>query len=101
MRAVTDSITVAAATIQTVAITATVSLVEGPQKASVLEAARNRARALAKSQHKIGGKLTPFMVGAALQGEGVEDISVTAPSQDVSKASYMLHPIEITERITI
>ena len=71
VRAVTDSITVVAATIQTVAITATVTLAPGPQKASVLEAAIHRVKVpWPSAQHKIGGKLTPFMVGAALQGEG-------------------------------
>lgn len=83
VRPLTDNVTVQPAEILTYAITATVSVNEGPDAAVVLANCNTAAAAYAADRFKIGSDINLSGIYAALHQPGVEKVVLSAPSADL------------------
>ena len=92
VRPLTDRVYVDAATIVEYAITAELTLYDGPDSAVVIAAAEAAAAATAEALRKLGHDVTRSALFAALHVAGVQNVSLTAPAADVvidaDEASY-------------
>lgn len=84
VRPMTDQVTVQSASIVNWSITASLTLYPGPDSAVVVAAARAAAQAYADSVHKCGYDVSLSGVYAALQQPGVQKVTLTSPSADIS-----------------
>ena len=86
VRPLTDSVSVQPAEIVEYAITATLSLWEGPDASVVIAAAHANLDALITRQQRLGHGITRSGLFAALHVEGVQNVALHAPADDVAVA---------------
>lgn len=84
VRPLCDTVNVQAATIVEYAITAALTLAEGPDSAVVLAAAEASAAAYAAAQHALGQSIYLSAVYAALHVTGVLHVALSAPVADIA-----------------
>ena len=80
----TDVVSVAAAKIVPVTITATLTLYPGPSAATVLAAANAALANVLSANQRLGYTLARSAIIAALQQPGVETVNLVSPAADVS-----------------
>ena len=84
VRPLCDRVTVKSATIITYQIDATLTLANGPDRATVLAAARKATQTYIAAQHKIGHDVTISGLHAALHQSGVHKVVFASPTADIA-----------------
>lgn len=87
VRPLTDEVTVQSATIVDYAVTASIYTYPGPDSAAVLEAAEVALDAYIESVHRIGKDVTLSGIYAALHQPGVQRVSLSSPSANLTIAA--------------
>ncbi|MGC9419657.1 MAG: baseplate assembly protein [Rhodovulum sp.] len=83
VRPLTDQVTVQAATVFPFAVTAALTLYEGPDAWVVRSAAENALAGYVARNHKLGRDVTRSGLFAALHQEGVQNVVLTEPAADI------------------
>ncbi|WP_209120838.1 baseplate assembly protein [Parasedimentitalea maritima] len=83
VRPLTDQVTVQAATITDYAITATLTVLPGPDSTVVRQSAEDAAADFAAAQHRLGRDVTLSGLYAALHRPGVQNVTLTSPAADI------------------
>jgi phage-related baseplate assembly protein len=84
IRPLNDEVFVNAASIVNYSINATLTFFSGPDRSVVLAAAQAAVEAYALNQHKMGMDITVSGIHAALHQPGVQNVSLTTPTADIS-----------------
>lgn len=84
VRPLTDQVTVQAAAIVPVAITAQLTLFPGPDSALVLQTALANLDELIADNRRLGRDVTRSALFAALHVAGVNNVTLTAPAEDIA-----------------
>ncbi|MFC4256684.1 baseplate assembly protein [Altererythrobacter xixiisoli] len=87
-RPLTDHVIVRSAEIIDYAIEATISTFTGPDAAIVLDAARRRIEAYVADSHRLGRDITRSGIFAALHTEGVHQVVLHTPADDIIIARH-------------
>lgn len=83
VRPMTDHVTVQAAAIENFAIDATLTFLSGPDRSVVLAAAQERLTAHLAATLRLGRDVTRAGIIAALHPEGVQNIVLASPAEDI------------------
>jgi phage-related baseplate assembly protein len=92
-RPLTDWVTVQSARIVPYAVDATLTTFSGPDGGVVLAAAQASLDAYTKASHRLGRDITRSAIFAALSVEGVQNVILREPAQDIviSRQQALLH----------
>lgn len=88
IRPLTDNLTVAAPTIKTYAIEATITTLSGPDSAEVIAAAQEAAELYVNAQHRLGRDITLSGIYAALHQGGVYKVTLAQPSAEIVNTEH-------------
>lgn len=83
VRPLCDTVTVQAATIVPYAVTATLTLYEGPDETAVRAAAEGAVADFVRRHHALGHDITRSGLFAALHQAGVQNVTLSAPAADL------------------
>ncbi len=83
IRPLTDLVSVRAAQVREYVVEATITTFSGPDAGVVLAAARARLDAYVAECHRLGRDVTRSGLFAALHVEGVQNVDLNAPAQDI------------------
>lgn len=99
VRPLTDQVTVESADVTTYAITAELTIFPGPDAEIVRAAAEAAVRAYASAVHRLGYDVTLSGLYAALHREGVQGVTLTAPTANLVAGigeAYFANAITVT-----